>query len=70
MIPLYPGGQKVHRNFEINAFCAEIQDGRPKWQENDFWQKLEDDCVQPGGKNFVEIALSCTVSEILKIFHC
>ena len=52
------------------AFYAEIQDGRQKWRENNFWERLAEDsaytlCV----KNFAEIALSRTISEIFKIFH-
>ena len=48
----------------------EIQDGRQKWQENEFWEKLPVDLVDTlQVKNFDEIALSRTVSGILKIFH-
>ena len=41
-----------------------------KWRENDLGEKLQvhsADTLQI--KNFVQIALSGTVSEILKIFH-
>ena len=47
------------------AFYAEIQDGRQKWRENDLCEKLP---VDPADtlwvKNFDEIALSRSVSEI------
>ena len=36
----------------IFAFYAEIQDGRQKWQENNFWEKLPDDCRYPGSQKF------------------
>ena len=33
------------------AFYTEIQDGHPKWWENDFWRKSPDDSVEtPGSK--------------------
>ena len=46
-------------------FYTEIQDGRQKWQENDFLESSTVDslytlCV----KNLIEIDLSCTISEI------
>ena len=48
----------------IFAFDAEIQDGQ-KWWENDFWEKSPVDSADTLWiKNFVEIALSCTVSKI------
>ena len=52
------------------AYYAVIQDGRQKWQENDFWEKSPVDsadtlCV----KNFVEIALVSSVSEIIFFWH-
>ena len=66
--------QKFRRNHPISlcfrdkhvfAFNAENQDGHKKWRENDFREKLpvdsEDTLLV---KNFVEIALSCSVSEI------
>ena len=75
----YHGGRKFHRNCSIShhfgdkcvfAFYAEIQDGRQKWQENNISQNLPEDCADTLlVKTFVEIALSHTVSEILKIFH-
>ena len=50
------------------VFYTEIQDGCQKLRENNFWTKLPDDSVDTQGlKNFVKIALSCTVYEILKI---
>ena len=45
----YPAGQKFRQNRSISlrfrdkhvfAFYTEIQDGRQKWRENDFWQKV------------------------------
>ena len=46
-------------------FNAEIQDGRPKWQENDFWEKSAvDSAATLRVKNFVEITLFRSVSEI------
>ena len=71
----YPGGQKFRQNHftsqcfrekYVFAFYAEIQDGRKKkWQESDFCKMLPADSVDTlGVKNFVEIALYCTVSEI------
>ena len=55
----------------VFAFCAEIQDSRPKkLRENDFWEKSPVDCGDTlWVKHFVEIALSRTISEILRIFH-
>ena len=45
------------------VFYAELQDGR-NW-ENDFWEKLPDDSQDAlGVTNFVEIAPSCSASEI------
>ena len=53
---------------EINgffAFSAEIQDGRQKWWENDFCKKSPVDSPHSQRvKNFVEIALSNSVSEM------
>ena len=38
--------------------------------ENNFWQKVADDTMDTiGVKIFLKIALSCTISEILKILH-
>ena len=75
----YPVGQKFHRNRSISlrfrdkrvfAFYAEIQDGRQKWPENDFLGKpLIDSADTLWAKNFVEIALSRSVSEINTFLH-
>ena len=58
---------------KINVFFAEIQDGRRQRWEIDFQQKVLDDCVYQGRrgrvKNFPEIALSPTISEI-NVFSC
>ena len=69
-----PVGPKICRNCSIShlyqdkcvfAFYAEIQDGRQKWRENDFLEKTPVDSVDTSQvKNFTEIALSETVSEI------
>ena len=51
------------------VFYAEIQNGHQKWWENDFWEKSPVD--SPDNlwvKNFVEIALSCSISEINGFF--
>ena len=46
-------------------FNAEIQDGRQKWQENYFWEKSAvDSAATLRVKNFVEVALSRSISEI------
>ena len=75
----YSVGQKFRRNCSISlhfqdkrvfAFKAEIQDGRQKWRENDFWEKLKVDSADTlRVKNFVEIALSRSVSEINAFLH-
>ena len=54
---------------EINvvffSFIAKIQDDRQKWRENDVWEKLQVDSADTlRVKNFVEIALSCSVPKI------
>ena len=69
----YPAGQKFCRNrsillrFQYKHFfsCfAQIQDGCQKWRENDLGEKSS---VDSAGtlrvKNFIEITLSCSVSE-------
>ena len=71
---IYPVGQKFRRNRSISlrfrdklvfAFTAEIQDGHQKWWENDFCKKSSVDSANTlWVKNFVEIALSRSVSEI------
>ena len=51
-------------------FYADIEDGLQKWWENTFWEKSSVDSANIlWVKNLVEIALSHTFSEILKIFH-
>ena len=70
----YPVDQKFCRNRSIwlrfrdkhvFAFYAEIQDGCQKWRENNFWEKSPVDSADTlRVKNFVEIALSHSVSEI------
>ena len=70
----YPSGQKFRQNRSISlcfqdkqvfVFNTEIQDGRQKWQENDFWEKSAVDSVATlWVKNTVEIALSRSISEI------
>ena len=70
----YPAGKKFHQNCSISlrfqdkhvfVFNVEIQDGCQKWQENDFWEKLAiDSAATLRVKNFVEIALSRSISEI------
>ena len=72
-------GQKFRRNCSvllrfrdkhIFAFKAEIQDGRQKWWENDFCEKLPVDSANTlWVKIFVEIALSRSVSEINAFLH-
>ena len=67
-------GQKFHQNHSISlhfrdkhvfAFKAEIQDGHQKWRENDFCEKLPVVSADTlWVKNFVEIALSRSASEI------
>ena len=52
------------------AFYLDNLDGRQNWRERDFGGKLPVHSAENlWVKNFVEIALSCTISEILKIFH-
>ena len=49
----------------VFAFYTEIQNGHQNWQENDFWGKSPVDSADTQWvKNFVEIALVHTVSEI------
>ena len=51
--------------FFFFAFNAEIQDGRQKWCQNDFCKKSPVDSADTLSlKNFVEITLSRSVSEI------
>ena len=54
----------------IFAFYAEIQNGYQKWKENDIWEKLPVDSKDNlWVKNFVEITLSHSVSEIKMFWH-
>ena len=58
---------------EINAFFVfntEIQDGRQKWRENNFGEKLPVDSADTlWVKKFVKIALSHSISEINAFFY-
>ena len=58
---------------KINAFLqfyAEIQDGRLKWRENDFWEKSAVDSADLlGVKNFIKIARSDTVTETNAVLY-
>ena len=76
----HPVSQKFCRNRSISlrfrdkfvfAFNTEIQDGHQKWRENDFCEKspeaLSADTLLV--KNFVEIALSRSVSERKAFLH-
>ena len=75
----YPADQKFCRNRSISlhfqnkrvfVLNGEIQDGRHKWQENDFCEKLLVDSADTlRVKNFVEIALSHSVSDINAFLH-
>ena len=72
---IYPGSQKFYRYHSILhhfrdkcifAFYTENQDGRHKWQEKDFWQKVANDSAcTPWFRNFVEIALCHIISKII-----
>ena len=56
--------------FFVFAFYAEIQDGRQKWRENNFWEKWSLDSADTLlVKNFVKINLCHTVSEINVFLH-
>ena len=48
------------------ALYAEMQEGCQKWRESDFCEKVASRlCIYPvGQKNFIEITLSRTISEI------
>ena len=51
--------------FYCFVLYAEIQNGRQKWRESDFWEKSPVESADtPRVKNFVKISLSRTVSEI------
>ena len=70
----YPSGKKYSRNHsnsfsEINAFYAEIQDGCQKWRGNHFCENSPVESAHTlWFKNFVEIALASSVSEINPFF--
>ena len=54
----------------VLTFHAEFQDGRQKWQKNNFWKEIPDNFADNQGvKNLVEITLSCTVSQINAVLH-
>ena len=59
------------RDKHVFAFYAEIQDGHQKLRENDFWEKSPIDSANTLWikNNFVEIVLSCSVSEINPFFR-
>ena len=51
------------------AFYAEIQDGCQRWRANDFYEKSPVASADAlGVKNFIQIALSHSVSEINTLF--
>ena len=62
--------RSVFRDKHVFAFKAEIQDGRQKWRENNFCEKSPADSANTlRVKNFVEIALSHSVSNINTFLH-
>ena len=76
----YHVGQNFRRNRSISlrfrdkrifVFNTEIQDGRQKWRENVFFCEIMpvDSADTLWVKNFVEIALSRSVSEINTFLH-
>ena len=76
---IYPVDQKLRRNRSISlrlwdkhvfAFNAEIQDGCQKRREKDFCEKSPVDSADTLRiNNFVEIALSRSISEINTFFR-
>ena len=59
-----------YQDKRVFAFNAEIQDGRQKWQENDFCEKSPVDFADTlWVKNFIKIDLSRSVSEINVFLH-
>ena len=51
-------------------FMQKFNMAAKKWRENDFWQNIADDTVYTlGVKNFVEMAVSHTISEINAFLH-
>ena len=61
-----------HTVSEINVFLrfyTEIQDGHQKWWKNDFWEKLPVDSTDIlRVKNFIELTISHTISQINQFF--
>ena len=55
---------------EINVFHAEFQDGWQKWREINFWQKVADYCIYPGGQKILLKSFYLSISEILKSCYC
>ena len=54
----------------VFALYAEIQNGRQKWRENNFWEKsLIQSADNLRVKNLVEIALSCSVSKVNALLY-
>ena len=67
----YGKNHSTLHHFRDKCVLCEIQDGRPKWQETDFWEKFPVDSADTlGVTNFDEIALSRTVSDINAFFVC
>ena len=53
------------KNVVFFSFYTQIQDGRQKWQENNFWEKCADDSADTLGVKYVTKTAVCrTVSEI------
>ena len=51
--------------FIFLRFMQKFKNGHQKWHENDFWEKSPVDSAHNlWVKNFVKIALSCSISEI------
>ena len=75
----HPVGQKYAQNRSISygfrdidtfSFSAKIQDGRQKVAKIEIFPHWTgDSCTTMWVKNFLEIALSLTVFEILTLFH-
>ena len=61
---------KISRSIsEVNAFYAEVQDGRQRWRENEFCENLPVHSADAlWVKNFVEFVLSRSISEINMFF--
>ena len=55
----------------VFLFYTEFQDGRQKWRKNNFFLKkcTHDNATALWAKNSTTIALTCTISEIFRIFH-